>query len=341
MATSIEWVQNPDGTKGETWNPVVGCTRVSAGCDNCYASALHNRRYRDNVKQGTVFSPIFEPKGTERHIRNDEGWWDTVKRVGSPQEGAAVRGRALGIKMPFPAQYDEPFAKVRCLPERLDIPLRRWKTTPKRIFVNSMADLFHEDVPDDFIDQVFETMMAASAHTFQVLTKRPERMRAYMLDLPDRAWEGDHGFDDIVSNKWPPPNVWLGVSAENQKTADERIPLLLDTPAVVRFVSLEPLLGPIRAKLIPCSCYAGGNPHPDCLAEHGPQLDWAIVGAESGKNRRPMELSWLADIVEQCQYANVPVFVKQDNAYAPGKQGRIPDDLWALKQFPETVGEGT
>jgi protein gp37 len=159
-----------------------------------------------------------------------------------------------------------------------------WKNS-RMIFVNSMSDLFHEDVPWPIIDRVFDVMMLARQHTFQVLTKRAARMREYMRDSARGA----------LGEVWPPPNVWLGVSAERQKEADERISHLLETPAVVRFVSAEPLLGPldIHAWLILKS------------------LDWIIVGGESGPRARPMHPEWARDLRDQCTAAGVPFFFKQ------------------------------
>lgn len=183
------------------------------------------------------------------------------------------------------------FTDVRCHPERLDAPLG-WRK-PRRVFVNSMSDLFHEDVPFEFIEQVFATMAWAERHTFQILTKRPTRMRAFL------TW-----------SRWGPrklPNVWLGVSCENQKAADERILDLLLSPAAVRFVSAEPLLGPID-----WGDYLLGDPRCDEI----PRLDWVIVGGESGPRARPCEVRWVRRVVEDCAAAGVKCFVKQlgDNA---------------------------
>jgi len=145
---------------------------------------------------------------------------------------------------------------------------------------------------------------------FQVLTKRPERMRQYL----SRRWTG----------AYLPQFIWLGVSVENQRWADERIPLLLDTPAAVRFISAEPLLGPVDL-----------GDYVDGLGWHlAKSLDWVVCGGESGPRRRPMRLEWLESVVAQCQAAGVAVFCKQDGALRPGQQGRISDELWALKELP-------
>lgn len=204
---------------------------------------------------------------------------------------------------------------VRLHPDRLDIPLR-WKK-PRRIFVNSLSDLFHENVPDEFIDQVFAVMAQAEQHTFQILTKRPERMLPYMLRpssrVPDirQAGFGLFGrrFMEGVARAWPLPNVWLGVSVENQRMADERIPLLLDTPAAVRFLSVEPLLEEVDLRRIRGNLGGSNDLLIDTLgghyagAWHGREtrllsgdpscarIDWVIVGGESGgpEHRRLVE----------------------------------------------------
>lgn len=177
--------------------------------------------------------------------------------------------------MPQTVYFGRKFTDVATHNDRLGQPLR-WKR-PRRIFVNSMSDLFHLDVPDDFIERVFAVMAHAKQHTFQVLTKRPDRMRhvaRYIADINGR----------------PLPNVWLGVSVEDQETADERIPILLDTPAAVRWISAEPLLGPIN------------------LHE---RLDWVVAGGESGPNARPMHPDWLRSLRDQCNAAGVDFLFKQ------------------------------
>jgi protein gp37 len=193
------------------------------------------------------------------------------------------------------------------------------------VFVNSMSDLFHEDVPDAFIDQVFAVMALAPRHTFQILTKRADRMR--MASGRDRRvgpqvqtiLHGQHHPARGYPLRWPLPNVWLGVSVEDQKHADERIPLLLQTPAAVRFVSAEPLLGTVNLeRYLWQSCcgnlsggdYLNGEP-PQCCCDPFPPLDWVIVGGESGPGARPFNVAWARSIARQCKEAKVPVFVKQ------------------------------
>jgi len=244
-------------------------------------------------------------------------------------------------------------------PDKLDQPLR-W-TRPRRIFVNSMSDLFHKDVPDEYIACAFTVMAKASRHTFQVLTKRHARMRA-LLSSPEfqvmcfaaatsRGW-------DLEGTPWPLPNVWLGVSAEDQHWADIRIPALLDTAAAVRFISAEPLLGPLDLgawlgqmwKCRECSMIQGqhtGSAHCfGCGARNWPlpilALDWVIAGGESGPGARPCELEWLRSIREQCAYEMVPLFMKQLGS-ALGKElgagpkggdvGRWPENL-RVREFP-------
>lgn len=235
-----------------TWNPVVGCTRVSPGCDHCYAFALHDKR----------------------HASWRQGRWPTA-----------------------PAQYHRPFSQVQLLPDRLSQPVK-WRA-PRRIFVNALSDLFHGDVPDDFIGQVFHVMAMTSRHTYQILTKRPERMRDWT-----RAYQPD-----------PLPNVWLGVSAENQFRAETRIPLLLDTPAAIRFISAEPLLGPIDLRL--------------WLA----RLDWIIAGGESGPRFRTMDPAWARSLRDQSESTGVAFFYKQGSARFPSRETTLDGREW--HEFPE------
>lgn len=263
--TTIEWTD-------KTWNPTVGCTRVSPGCKNCYAFALHDMRHK-----------------------------------------AYTAGKKL------PAQYAKPFTTLQMIEDRLDEPLH-WRKQPCRVFVNSVSDLFHEDVPAEFIRKVFGVMSTAGQHTFQVLTKRAERMMEWFAinSLSDCQAEyvagncsglqtptgrsrirDDRSINGSGGNRWPLPNVWLGVSVEDQPRADERTPLLLKTPAAVRFLSCEPLLGPI-------DFFYGPN---DWGLLTG--IDWVIVGGESGPDARPCDVTWIRSIVEQCKAAGVPCFVKQ------------------------------
>lgn len=245
----IQWTET-------TWNPVVGCKRVSAGCDHCYAFDLHDKR----------------------HIAWKRGRWPNA-----------------------PKQYHQPFSRVQLMPDRQGAPLH-WRK-PRRVFVNSVSDLFHEDVPDEFILDVWATMRLAKRHTFQILTKRPERMRDWV-----RKW-----VSAVVY-----PNVWLGVSVEHQAAADERIPLLLETPAAVRFLSCEPLLGPVDLR----RWLAG--PHAEDMELRGvglsgshyrPGIHWVIVGGESGKHARHMAWHWLGGLLTQCRDADIPIFVKQMGTY--------------------------
>jgi protein gp37 len=171
---------------------------------------------------------------------------------------------------------------------------------PQRIFVNSMSDLFHEDVPLQFIQRVFDVMRSAHRHQFQILTKRSDRL--FLVD------------PEIDAFGWP-ANVWMGVSVENADCA-ERIDDLRATRAAHKFLSLEPLLSPL----------------PDLHLEG---IDWVIVGGESGPGRREMDIAWLEDIVTQCRAAQVPIFVKQDSASRPGQQGRLSDELFGTKELPD------
>lgn len=326
--TSIEWAD-------ATWNPIrarttqalggrVGwhCEIVSPGCENCYAQAINRR---------------------------------------------------LGTGMPYLRQRRD--AAGILLDDKILAQPLRWRRS-RRIFVCSMSDLFGEWVSDEVIDRVMAIAALCPQHTFQVLTKRAERMREYMTAPMTGGWAGraarvgddgvsrpmtaidwrmreaitsmlptipgkvlnyvcerldDHWPGDGFYRRWPLPNVWLGVSAEDQRRADERIPELLATPAAVRFVSAEPLLGPVDFERI-------HNPHGiapsdtfDAFAPWGTrsQLDWVIVGGESGLGARPMHPDWARSVRDQCVAAGVPFFFKQhgewigtpDLRMLPGGQG--------------------
>lgn len=267
-ATSIQWTD-------ATWNPVRGCSKVSPGCKHCYAEKVAARF----CGPGLPYDGLADPR---------TGLWT---------------------------------GKVRMVPEHLADPLR-WQK-PRRIFVNSMSDLFHEGLSNEEIAAVFGVMAAASHHTFQVLTKRAERMREWF------GWVSNAALDKIAciaddalaampqaqlaswfapgrgAQAWPLPNVWLGVSTEDQTRAEERIPALLNCPAAVRFLSIEPQLGPVDlTRLRDDELGAKWN-----ALEMG--IHWVIVGGESGPGARPFDLAWAESLVAQCQAAGVACFVKQ------------------------------
>jgi protein gp37 len=211
--------------------------------------------------------------------------------------------------------------------DKLTEPLH-WKR-PRRIFVNSMSDLFHYKVQDAWIDKIFAVMALSPQHQFQVLTKRPERMLEYCKTLGqhnsvDRVSQAMKGLSDkgafysLKPGGWCFPNVWLGVSVEDQKTADERIPILLQTPAAVRWVSYEPALGPVDFRAI----HYGGIAEIDSLTgDHGvyrplagkseSKILWIVVGGESGPGARPFDIQWARTTIAQCKDAGVAVFMKQ------------------------------
>lgn len=224
---------------------------------------------------------------------------------------------------------------VREVPEMLDAPLQ-WKK-PRRIFVDSMSDLFEETVSEQFIDQVFAVMAVAHHHTFQVLTKRPERAREYLSDRMrlEKIYQMFHSVTGgpREAQGWPLPNVWLGVSVESQEYADERIPLLLQTPAAVRFISAEPLLGPIDLRLVAVppasdqlrrswdtdgSKFNALQTHDERRFHQPPaKLDWVITGGESGPGARPMHPDWARSLRDQCAGAGVPFLFKQWGNWLP------------------------
>jgi protein gp37 len=299
--TGIEWT-------GATWNPVVGCSIVSPGCTNCYAMKMAAR---------------LEAMGTLPHY------------AGTTR---ATKGGAV---------WTGQFALA---PERTLLgPLRRRK--PTTWFVNSMGDLFHEDVPDERIDRVFAVMALAPQHTFQVLTKRTARMRGYLSRHRWHLWAT--AGRAIDAHRWenlppimggdctPLPNVWLGVSAEDQRRADERIPDLLATPAAVRFVSAEPLLGQISFRpwlvrgdaglrdIDPLASALLGMAEEDGTAWVRPALDCIIVGGESGPGARPMHPDWARQIRDQCAAAGTAFFFKQWGDYLPAGQTQANGKLWS------------
>jgi protein gp37 len=241
--SKIEWTDR-------VWNPVTGCTKVSAGCKYCYAERLAGR------------------------------FWG-----------------------------ERPFTDVRLHPERLDMP-GKWKQ-PQRIFVNSMSDLFHEKLDLTHILTIFYRMATYDQHTYIVLTKRPKRMVEffdYWKEYIELCKAEGYGFFSP-----PLPNVWLGVSVENQAAADERIPLLMQTPAAVRFVSCEPLLGPVD---IYESVYKSPREKfylvpPKFSWLKSKNIDWVIAGGESGPDARPMHPDWARSLRDQCREAAVPFFFKQ------------------------------
>lgn len=266
----------------KVWNPVRGCSIVSKGCKNCYA-----------MKQAHRFSgPGLDYEGLTKMTSGGPVWT----------------------------------GDVRLVPEMLDRPLH-WRK-PLRVFVNSMSDLYHEDVPFEFIDRVFAIMAIASGHTYQILTKRPERMRAYMTE--DRI--GRVGYVDslakrhyrdmgrtipaFVQLRWPLPNVWLGVSVEDQSTANERIPILMDTPAAIRWISAEPLLNEIDLTL--------------WLHD----IDWVVVGGESGPKARGFCLSWLRCIQNDCCEFETPLFIKQFGARPYETDDGAPYDEPGVPKWP-------
>lgn len=267
MSTTIEWTE-------ETWNPVVGCTKTSPGCDNCYAIGVAHR---------------------------------------------ALQPAHAGLTVRVDGERADWTGELRCLPERLEAPLR-WRR-PRRVFVNSMSDLFHPGVPRDFIVETFAVMAAAAQHTFQVLTKRPHRMAqlladpAFWVDVERAAGAHTHAYDD---DQGPPPNVWLGTSIETDRYGF-RAAQLLRTPAAVRFLSIEPLLGPIN--LSPY-LWAVEETAAGTRIRRRSGIDWVIVGGESGPGARPMHPDWARMVRDQCADADVPFFFKQWGGRTPKAGGR-------------------
>jgi len=243
-STGIEWTD-------ATWNPVTGCTRVSAGCDFCYAETLSRRLLRD------IYCARAPVRNTER-------------------------------------AREDPFA-VRLWPERLEQPLN-WHR-PSLIFVNSMSDVFHADVPEDYLRDMFAVMQEAAWHTYQVLTKRPARARRFVERNRDLFQHGEY-----------PEHIWIGTSVESRDVTF-RIDHLRAVPARTRFLSFEPLLGPVT---------------PDLRGIH-----WVIAGGESGPRRRPMKEEWAASLRDLCISAGIPFFFKQWGGRTPKAGGReLAGETW-------------
>lgn len=294
MSTNIEWASNPDGTGGETWNPVSGCTRASAGCDNCYAVTMTKR---------------LAAMGQEKY-------------QGLVNEG---KSHFNGV--------------VKCHEDALTIPLK-WKK-PRTIFVNSMSDLFHRDVPFSFIGQVFDVIRTTPWHTYQVLSKRPEIMAGF-TEMFYRECMAKHSD--------PIPNLWLGTSVENQAAADERIPHLLRCPAAVRFLSVEPMLGAVDI-----SRWAYDRDAEIKSAMRGPmalnrdqadsvtpevELHWVICGGESGAKARIFDLQWARDLRDQCAAAGVPFFMKQLGSNARSFANETQRQLGGVYVLEHSDGKG-
>jgi protein gp37 len=253
MTSKIEWCD-------ETINPIIGCSKISVGCQNCYAERMACR-----------LACMAMSKEGENSL--------------TPYT-AVVNGKIS----PKDDEWDKPTGwsgKTTFVESALEKPLR-WKK-PRRIFVCSMGDLFHESVNirGDEIRSIFR-VMASTEHTYMLLTKRPTRMAACI----------DYLYEDFAEEL---PNVWLGVTTENQQTADERVPILMQIPATVRFVSVEPMLGPIK---LPWLRYGILDPN------YFNVIDWVICGGESGPGARPMHPDWARDLRDQCKEAGTPFFFK-------------------------------
>lgn len=293
-STSIQWTDftaNPIRFRDQAGRSVWGCVKTSSGCANCYAESLAHR-----FKKGGPFTAAQHSTLTPY------------------MDAAELRTLATSRKI-----------------------------AGKRVFVGDMTDIFGEWVTDQLLHVLFAVFALRSDVTFQVLTKRADRLRSYFADRATRhlwasaakdlpggradGWQAKCD-DSVCNGPWPLPNVWIGVSAENQQAADERIPKLLQTPAAVRFISAEPLLGPVDMQAVPIP--GSAERHYDLrgvcqpLSEkdtewddwkywtkNAAKLNWVIVGGESGSNARPCDVGWVRSIVTQCREAAVPVFVKQ------------------------------
>ncbi|EGJ50276.1 phage Gp37/Gp68 family protein [Desulfocurvibacter africanus] len=300
----IEWTD-------ATYNPIVGCSKASEGCQHCYAERMAHRLNSN-------------PKTPQ--------YWDLVVPAATNSKPWLEGTRWAGI--------------TRLVEDALDQPLR-WKR-PRRIFVCSMGDLFHETVQEEWLDRVFAVMDRARRHTFLVLTKRPARMLEYITSRRQTPAFTGRNFAFLMGARspasgapahvpWPLPNVWLGVTAENQKRADERVPLLLNTPAAVRFVSVEPMLEDVdltRIRLGDAVSYdalRGIKLAPGAEMHQQAKLDWVICGGETGPGARPMHPDWARSLRDQCVAAEVPFFFKQWGEWCPA------ESLWEASTLQNGV----
>jgi len=326
--TRIEWAD-------ATVNAVNGCSVHSPGCTNCYAMKLAGTRLRHHPSRAGLTAP---------------------SKAGPVWTG-----------------------EVRLNEQALLQPLK-WKR-PRRIFWNAHGDLFHKNVPDEWIDRVFAVAALTPQHTHMILTKRSERMREYMADITAvgpgmgnvnriamaaEQFDGEGLIPAILRSRWPLPNVWLGVSVEDQARADDRIPDLLATPAAVRFLSCEPLLGPVNLETawhgenaLAGECWGDCNwckKGPDFPPMHNCQaglqseahwmkgrdgIDWVIAGGESGPGARPMHPAWARSLRDQCADAGVPFFFKQWGEWAPELEegcGIHPDACYREDGSPRFAG---
>ena len=311
MPTKIPYVKNPDGSPGEVWNPIIGCTRIKSGCHNCWAERLHDMRYK------AWFAKLTD--------------WTTC-----------------------PKQDWKPFSRVQFLPNRLQQPLH-WRK-PRTIFVCSMSDIFHKDVPFEFIDKMFAVMAMCPQHKFLLFTKRWERAAEYYRLKPDKAMHSDtrtritleamkhrqkHGDDRDLYLPWPLPNIHLYFSASTQPEVDEAVPILLNIPVAVRGLSLEPLLGPVDFSKFSVTTqgdwWGGGS----VMTEGGAlgHIGSIIVGCESGPNRRLCDIEDIKGVAEQCKAAGVPCYVKQ--IPIAGKCVTLNENTgaiwpaWAVREMPK------
>lgn len=291
--SKIEWTDS-------TWNPTAGCAVVSPGCKHCYAQRMAGRIVRMGGPAADVYRPL-------------------VKFVGGTRKEGRWNGRAAFV------------------PQRLSEPLH-WRK-PRRVFVDSMSDWLHEDITNEQVGAIL-AIAAMTPHSYQILTKRADRLPAWFawFDKEFHGYGPGHGISDCLERavpntfdeeflvqicnvvngvsslpwqgeppmtaRWPLPNVWLGVSVEDQQRADERIPLLCEAPAAIRFISAEPLLGPLD--ITEYLQEDAGR----CGEQHA-TLDWVIAGCESGHGARPCATDWLLSLRDQCAAARTPFFLKQ------------------------------
>lgn len=310
--TGISWCHS-------TFNPWRGCTRVSTGCERCYAETMSKRN------PSTL--GVWGPQG--KRVVASEDYWKQPLKWNRQAEKAGERRRVFCASM---ADWLEDWTGVVHNHEN-----KAMRVLPCGLWSEIADGICRQLTLNDMRARLLKTIHLTPNLDWLLLTKRPENFWQLMRETASLRHER---WQDIVdgaelADQWgrcdtPMPNIHFGVTAENQDAADKRIPLLNEIHASVRWLSCEPLLGPIE--------FSDVSRRSDAVKQLGKRsldgINWTVVGGESGPHRRDMDLAWMQSIADQCQAAEVPVFIKQDSSLRDGQQGRIPDALWSLKQFP-------
>lgn len=320
--TNIEWCDH-------TFNPWIGCTKVSPGCKNCYAETLDNMRFSKTLGDGTRIVPVSHwGKGAPRHRTSEANWKQALKW--NRQAEISISGWRAGISLGNTEKelLDRGFIK----PHR------------PRVFCASLADWLDDEVPVEWLSDLLYLVIKCKNLDWLLLTKRPQLWRTRLQEVANHSDIGA-----MIATHWldgnPPPNVWVGTTCENQAMADKRIPELLAIPAKVRFLSCEPLLEAVTLseKKSDGECYSWlcdtfHDPNsPTKMRQDPPRIHWVIAGGESGPGFRPFDPDWARSLRDQCKAAGVAFFMKQmGGARKPFPE--IPEDLM-IREFPTVEGQ--